>query len=230
MFSKVTNWVWIPWTPSEMTYSHERHFVQPNTKFAWVWWYLGWLQPLPLCSQFLLWAPSVQQPLHFRPHQSTLSNSDTRVKVSEKHTWHMKSQEPIYVGKRVQDQKYFNKAIWHVKFSSLFLQKKLKNTTYLQETPAYSIPKGGETASPSLRSLCGASVSAGQWFQHLQRVCYTYSLWTNCQLTENPQINKGRRLPSASVLFRRVVLFVVSQTLGRWQEGVKQHTRNCTFA
>lgn len=113
-----------------------------------------------------------------------------------------------------------------------FLQKKKKqpkNTTYLQETPVYSIPKGGETASPSLCSLCGASVSAGQWFQHLQRVCYTCSLWTNCQLTENPQINKGRHLPSASVLFFLVVLFADSQTLGRWKEGVKQHTRNSTF-
>lgn len=94
----------------------------------------------------------------------------------------------------------------------------------------YSIPKGGETASPSLCSLCGASVSAGQWFQHLQRVCYTCSLWTNCQLTENPQIDKGRHLPSASVVFCLVVLFADSQTLGRWKEGVKQHTRKSTFA
>lgn len=75
------NWVWILRTSPEMTYSHER---QSNTKFPWV--YLGWLQPLPLCSQFLLWAPSVQRPLRFHPHQSTLRFKDS--KCQKRHLAH----------------------------------------------------------------------------------------------------------------------------------------------
>lgn len=34
-------------------------------------------------------------------------------------------------------------------------------------TPECNLPKEGETASPSQRSLCGAFASAGQWFRHL---------------------------------------------------------------
>lgn len=41
-------------------------------------------------------------------------------------------------------------------------------TSDLQETPKCSIPKEGGTASPSPRSLCGVSASAGRWFQLLQ--------------------------------------------------------------
>lgn len=70
-------WVWNPWAPP----THAGDKIQPreaaNVWFVFVWWYLGWLRPLPLCSRFLLLAPSVQWPPRFPPRQSTLSNADT---------------------------------------------------------------------------------------------------------------------------------------------------------
>lgn len=109
--------------------------------------YLGWLRPPLLCSQFLLLAPSAQPLLHFRPHPSALNK--------------MFSWERWVALKRLQNPIVLVNRGWVEQQSSVW-------TSDLQETPECSIPKVGGTASPSPRSLCGASASAGRWSRHLQ--------------------------------------------------------------
>lgn len=100
----------------------------------------------------------------------------------------------------------------------------------LQETPGCSIPKEGETASPSQRSLCVAFVSAGRWFRRLGWCITDYTIWPTYILNRSQhRILKGKNImrwsPSASVLACLVVLFAVSQILHWWRQGVRMYRK-----
>lgn len=87
----------------------------------------------------------------------------------------------------------------------------------LQETPGCNIPKEGETASPSQRSLCAAFAWAGRWFPRLRGARRRRLYRMNTAPGHNTE---GKRAsPSASVLACLVVLFVVSQILHGWRQS-----------
>lgn len=137
--------------------------MQSNVEHIFVvWWYLEWLPLLPLCSRFLLLAPSAQQPPHFPPRQSILTADKE---------FNIKSKDFIFKVCEIQDQKLLSCGVWQC-LQRVF-EETMEKPSDLQETPECSIPWEDGTASPSPRSLYGASVSAGRWFQHLQEKCVT---------------------------------------------------------
>lgn len=65
---------------------------------------------------------------------------------------------------------FFKGQKWHKRVSCTRKSSNLYITKVwdLQGTPECNIPKEGETASPSRRSLCAASAWAGRWFPRLR--------------------------------------------------------------
>ncbi len=182
--------------------------MQSSVQCVFVWWYLEWLLLLPLCSRFLLSAPSVQQPPRFPPRQSTLNTAET-----------------IFYA---INEKSDIKRIFH--FHGLFWGNsgpKLCNrsTFWPAGNSRVQHPMGGRNCfTITTQSLWSVRFSRAIIPTPAGKTCYsrrnsTSNLTVSASLSDQPsgketkQKRKRTRSPSASVLLRLVVLFTVSQVL-----------------
>lgn len=167
--------------------------MQSHAQQISAWRYLEWFPLLPLCSRFLLLAPSKQPPLHFPPRQSTLSTAETS-------TWKMDTnfvtrQEKLYF-RRFSNGSNLVKETFRPAGNSRVWQAMGGRNCFTITTQSLCSVRFSRAIIPTP----GGEVCYSQ--QHLYQAVKTYTYLYNWMCS-----------PSASVLVCLVVLFTVSQVL-----------------